>query len=73
MTRKYITWCREKEPNKWIVFLAEQDESGQPPEKGITPSGIELGSYASYVEARNAHPDAKITPDAAEAIKYGNI
>ncbi len=68
--KKFITW----DPNRssglnWIVFQPNQTEDIE----GIIPSGQELGEYSTYVAAKTAHPDARITNDAAEAIKYGNI
>lgn len=73
-TSKYVTWSPHRTSGlNWVVFLAEMSEDGTPLNLGVIPSGMELGEYATYVEARRAHPDAQITPDAAEAIKYGNI
>jgi hypothetical protein len=70
--KKFITWS----PNRplglnWVVF--QLDENTELIDQGVVPSGKELGEYKSYVEAKKAHPDAHITNDAAEAIKYGNI
>ncbi|MEW6731951.1 MAG: hypothetical protein AB1489_11550 [Acidobacteriota bacterium] len=69
--QKLITWCHDRPSGlKWVVF---QPESNTPPNRGLSPTGKELGEYATYVDARNAHPDARITTDAAEALKYGNL
>ncbi|MBL8149715.1 MAG: hypothetical protein JNN15_07285 [Blastocatellia bacterium] len=72
--QKFITWCTDRPSGlNWVVFRPTVLKNGIPPEEGIIPTGEELGEYSSYVEARNAHPDARVTPSAAEAIKYGNI
>jgi hypothetical protein len=72
---KYITWCNDRTSGlNWVVFQPDgSSPQGSVPEDGIVPTGEELGEYATYVEARKAHPDARITPEAAEAIKYGNL
>lgn len=73
ISKKFITWSLDKPLGlNWVVFQVD-DSTSEPPSQGIIPSGEELGKYASYVEARKAHPDARITNDAAEAIKYGKI
>ena len=72
-SKKFITWSLDRPlVLNWVVFQLDESMT-EPPDKGIVPSGEELGEYATYVEARKAHPDARITHDAAEAIKYGNI
>lgn len=72
-SKKFITWSLDRTSGlNWVVFQLDEFTS-EPPNQGIIPSGQELGEYTSYVEARKAHPDARITNDAAEAIKYGKI
>lgn len=66
---KYITWASDRPSGlNWVVFRHNDSENN-----GVVVSGEELGEYATYVEAKQFHPDAHITHDAAEAIKYGNI
>ena len=73
-SKKFITWSPDQPSGlNWVVFQPDDTTEGLPPNEGIAPSGQLLGEYATYVEARNAHPDARITTSAAEAIKYGNI
>lgn len=68
--KKFITWDPKRLSGlNWVVFQPAQKEETE----GITPTGQELGEYSTYVAAKTAHPDARITNDAAEAIKYGNI
>jgi hypothetical protein len=73
--QKYITWCHDRPSGlNWVVFQPDEiAQEGSIPDEGIIPTGQELGEYATYVEAKKAHPDARITPEAAEAIKYGNL
>lgn len=69
---KFITWVFDRPSGlNWVVF--QPADGMRPIEDGVVPSGEELGEYETYVEARRAHPEARITNSAAEAIKYGNL